>query len=273
MMAFRTKAGNVNLKETEQMAPAGQLNAAPAPAAQEFMDFNDQDDMFNTSNKNDADIRSSQVSDSGSESEREGGWQTAEFLQKNVASSDGDISMNSKRYGRSSRSSSEIDEPAATGGGPFNNMIDDEFGGSMDSSYTGLPPGRRNSSIGVGRDGTPLGGSSATGLDDSMVGMQIQRRQSLEAGGDGGDGGGGGGGGGDFGHDDFGDDNYTGENDNNYGVDDFDYGQGGGAAGGLGDLSFGDDGEQGTPSKKLRLSLDGGDGGIQWDLLDQGGKV
>jgi hypothetical protein len=48
-------------------------------------------------------------------SEREGAWKTTDHYMKNIASSDGDISLASRRYSRS-RSGSEIDDPV---GGTF----------------------------------------------------------------------------------------------------------------------------------------------------------
>jgi hypothetical protein len=142
----------------------------------------------------------------------------------------------------------------------FHDMEVDEFGGSMDASFTGIPTGRR-SSIGVGRDGTPITGGgdhhTATGLDDSIIGGNNRRRSldgendngmMMDDGGDGGFDNGGG-----FDEDHYQGDHYDGDLNNLSGL-----------GGGLGDLSFG--GSE-TPKRKLRESLDGRDGGVQWDLL------
>ena len=199
MMAFHSKASNVNLKETDQMAAPGQLNLVPI-----FHDFNDQDDIFNQSNDGDANVHHGMtlgkrggsnkkggtgLSDSGSESEREGGWDTQRFLKNNIASSDGDINLSSSRYG----GNSDVEIQHHHG---FDDLVDDEFGGSMDISFRSDQ--RRRSSVGVGRDGTPMG-AGVTGLDDSIVGDDgAGRRRSLgspdQGGGFGGD---------DFGGDDF----------------------------------------------------------------------
>lgn len=111
-MAFHTKTGNVNLKSTEQMAHGDQLNVKQMPIA--LIEFDEDDDMFSTNNENDADVTRSMmhVGDSGSDSDSStyGGWDTQKFLQTNIASSDGDINLSSRRYGRTS-SNSDRDEP------------------------------------------------------------------------------------------------------------------------------------------------------------------
>jgi cohesin complex subunit SCC1 len=255
MMAFHSKSGSVNLKEAEQMAAPGQLNMPLV-----FHDFNDQDDIFDDANQGDVNMRNMDL-DSASDSDREGGggWDTQKFLKSNIASSGSDINLSSRQYGQLSRSGSEMDEPHG-----FDDMHDD-FGGSMDASFTGS---RRVSSIGVGRDGTPLGQSG--GLNDSSVGLQQhqqQRRRDSLGGGSMQDGNGDGYGGDFGGNDDFGNDDFY-----NEGQQD---GFGGSGGGGLHNVDFGDDDDDddddnnvsGTPSRaRLRRSLDG-NGGVQWNLL------
>ena len=265
-MAFQRKTGKVNLTEAEQVADEKQISQAAVP----FKDFDEQDDIFDPANDGDATMNHMLDVDSASDSDREGGaWDTNKFLLQNIASSDGEITMASKRYGGHSRSGSEIDEPL--GGDGFGDMEEDDFNGAMDMSLN-QNKGRR-SSVGIGRDDSFNG---ATGLNDSGIeygtGAQQKKRNSmgiegLRGTGDDDFG--------DFAQDDFGNDDFYNENSNdgrslpnglppnlqnNNGID------------GLAGLDFSDDedNEDGTPSRKqLRDSLDGSsNGGVQWDLLN-----